>query len=43
MFGAVFNTPGDVIRSSSQKAILAAAPQKHPFSIGKLHNSVCAL
>merc|ERR1712216_40333 len=34
MFGAVFNTPGDVIRSSSQKAILAAAPQKHPFSIG---------
>jgi len=34
MFGAVFNTPGDVIRSSSQKAILAAEPKKHPFSIG---------
>jgi len=34
MFGAVFNTPGDVIRSSSQKAILASAPVKHPFSVG---------
>jgi len=32
--GAVFNTPGDVIRSSQQKAILAAAPVKHPFSPG---------
>lgn len=35
MFGAVFNTPGDVIRSSSQKAILASEPKKHPFSIGE--------
>jgi len=34
MFGAIFNTPGDVIRSSSQKAILASEPKKHPFSIG---------
>jgi len=34
MFGAIFNTPGDVIRSSSQKAILASTPVKHPFSVG---------
>ncbi|EKX52218.1 hypothetical protein GUITHDRAFT_84771 [Guillardia theta CCMP2712] len=34
MFGAIFNTPGDVIRSSQQKAILAAEPIKHPFSVG---------
>eukprot|EP00286_Rhodomonas_abbreviata_P020067 CAMPEP_0181295364 /NCGR_PEP_ID=MMETSP1101-20121128/4108_1 /TAXON_ID=46948 /ORGANISM="Rhodomonas abbreviata, Strain Caron Lab Isolate" /LENGTH=300 /DNA_ID=CAMNT_0023400111 /DNA_START=18 /DNA_END=920 /DNA_ORIENTATION=- len=34
MFGAVFNTPGDVIRSSQQKMIMAEAPVKHPFSVG---------
>jgi len=32
MFGAIFNTPGDVIRSSQQKAVLAAPPQIRPFS-----------
>jgi solute carrier family 25 2-oxodicarboxylate transporter 21 len=34
MFGAAFNTPGDVIRSTQQKATLAAAPEKRPFSVG---------
>ena len=34
MFGAVFNTPGDVIRSTQQKALLAAPPERHPFSVG---------
>jgi len=34
MFGAVFNTPGDVVRSSQQKMILAEPPVRHPFSVG---------
>lgn len=28
MFGAVFNTPGDVIRSTIQKRFLSAEPAK---------------
>lgn len=32
MFGAVFNTPGDVIRSAQQKTVMAAPPVKHAFS-----------
>lgn len=34
MFGAVFNTPGDVIRSAQQKSVMAATPVKHAFSPG---------
>ena len=32
MFGACFNTPGDVIRSTIQKRFLATAPVKAEFS-----------
>lgn len=34
MFGAIFNTPGDVIRSSLQKRILAQPSGHVPFSVG---------
>jgi hypothetical protein len=34
MFGAIFNTPGDVIRSSLQKRILAEPSGHVPFSVG---------
>lgn len=40
MFGAVFNTPGDVIRSAQQKSIMAAAPVKHSFSPGLVMSGV---
>eukprot|EP00038_Savillea_parva_P016999 m.18807 g.18807 ORF g.18807 m.18807 type:complete len:302 (+) comp3628_c0_seq1:54-959(+) len=33
MFGAVFNTPGDVIRSTIQKRVLAGEPKKVPFTL----------
>lgn len=32
MFGAVFNTPGDVIRSAIQKKVLSSPPVKNAFS-----------
>lgn len=41
MFGAVFNTPGDVIRSTIQKrAIADAAGGKVPFSLGMMAGGV---
>lgn len=33
MFGAVFNTPGDVIRSTIQKRVLGGEPQRVPFTL----------
>lgn len=40
MFGAIFNTPGDVIRSAQQKSIMAAAPVKNSFSPGLVMSGV---
>mmetsp|Transcript_2448 Transcript_2448/g.5885 ORF Transcript_2448/g.5885 Transcript_2448/m.5885 type:complete len:303 (+) Transcript_2448:40-948(+) len=40
MFGAIFNTPGDVIRSSQQKMIMAQPPVKHAFSPGLVASGV---
>jgi solute carrier family 25 2-oxodicarboxylate transporter 21 len=40
MFGAIFNTPGDVIRSSQQKLVMAQTPVRHPFSVGLLASGV---
>eukprot|EP00729_Bicosta_minor_P021080 gene21080-21034_t len=40
MFGAVFNTPGDVIRSTIQKRFLATAPVKTEFSPALLTGAV---
>mmetsp|Transcript_7933 Transcript_7933/g.19394 ORF Transcript_7933/g.19394 Transcript_7933/m.19394 type:complete len:301 (-) Transcript_7933:251-1153(-) len=42
MFGAIFNTPGDVIRSSQQKQIMASPPVYHAFSVGHCANGVSA-
>lgn len=33
IFGSVFNTPGDVIRSTIQKRVLAAEPKVVPFTM----------
>ena len=40
MFGACFNTPGDVIRSTIQKRFLATAPVKTDFSPSLLTGAV---
>ena len=40
VFGSIFNTPGDVIRSAIQKEVLAAPGQRVPFSVGMMAGGV---